>query len=498
MGTFDPLISIAGPIGLPEETILPDPTCEPCSPGEYGTSVYHSRFASTGCDKCEDGYTTYGSGIIQCRRVGDPCPTGFFETPAGDCVRCKVDEFLNRDTFLCERCPVGQGSAGGLVTKCNPCRDVINANIDGSSCWCYFVDQEGEYITPIPADENGDCIPGTYRSSDEICIICNAGTFSDTLNAAACQSCGENSVAPNQSSSRCIVCPDGTMADNEDISCKVPQTWCPKAALRTTYKFDSRSDLEDYCHREGCPLVQGDLSYEQGLMCSASCDRYSTDTAIVNPGDKECNKYRGVLRRVMMGNRQSECGCRGLLAIEVGIVNGTCVKCQPGSYGSNQGRYLHPGVDNVCKKCPAGTYHTPLTGTGIMSCIDGRDPCVLMDNICRTCPPGEYTDTDGATECKKCPPGTFTYGVGNTKCLSLSSTSEPVVFDTPLANVGALEGSEEPEASVSPEESSELFVDLSDPFVWVDGDNLYSKEELQVKMSEEMSNRLFVDMCDLR
>ena len=37
-------------------------------------------------------------------------------------------------------------------------------------------------------------------------------------------------------------------------------------------------------------------------------------------------------------------------------------------------------------------------------------------------------------------------------------------------------------------------VDLSDPFVWVDGDNLYSKKEVQVMMSEEMGSRLVVSI----
>lgn len=135
-----------------------------------------------------------------------------------------MDEYFDRDTQRCERCPAGHGSAGGLVTICYPCRDVINANNSDSSCWNDVSSQRKYYLPAVPADENGDCAPGTHRNIDGICIFYRAGTFSNSFNAAECQSCEENSVAADLGSSECIACPHGTMADKEDNICKVAQT----------------------------------------------------------------------------------------------------------------------------------------------------------------------------------------------------------------------------------------------------------------------------------
>ncbi|KAI0561683.1 Growth factor receptor cysteine-rich [Gracilaria domingensis] len=107
------------------------------------------------------------------------------------------------------------------------------------------------------------------------------------------------------------------------------------------------------------------------------------------PGD-EVHDYEG------------DCGCRGPLAQNVGMTNETCsTRARRVAAGRSA---VHPGGENECVKCPAGTFRAVATMERLRSSACYRCPATKP---CEKCAPGFVPRRGGAASCEKCPAGSF-------------------------------------------------------------------------------------------
>lgn len=397
---------ISCPLGFKFEQLSGVAKCVPCQPGEYA-KVGQSFFGihtPEGCQQCPENTTTYGLAARFCRRLNGPCPKGYLQTPAGDCVRCNTDERYDVKLQHCVPCPPNQGSVGGLPLKCAPCTDVVKARIATSKC-ALGVSMR---VRLKFADENRKCSPG-YRIKDtrlgRFCEACKEGTFSAQPNSRVCRPCPRGTIAAEFGSEKCEKCPTGTIPHRYRDRCFNPITGCRPGEYLNV-------DAAGYtlCVREGCSI-----SEEAGLICPPCTGSYQDTYSFAGCGPCPGKQVR---------NLDFTCGCSGPFAQNRGIIDGSCSECPAGSYG----KWIGTGNENTCVQCPAGTYRDAKTVEELMA------TCPRCGNAtpCLKCPAGFITRHDGATRCEKCPQGTFTYGIGDTECLRFGAPSAPVRFNDAL------------------------------------------------------------------
>lgn len=416
--------------------------CLACNAKEYQVTLGDNRFSFQECRSCPEGTNTYSVGRTFCRRENSPCPKGYIQTSSGDCERCPVDFFYDTTVERCRICPQGQGSVGGLPSACSSCADVLLAGMSDSQCRFEFYDATSP-------DRGGNCSKGTRRSEKDnrICIQCSKGTFSNQTNADSCAPCPLDSIQSNSASSDCIPCPEGTVANNERTQCVTPETHCLPDRKLVTSKF-----APDRCVYNKCPNqipYSGDSSGSCGPCFYASflnpkkvcqsCPLNSTSDGRV------CTQCPAPLVRFGFGDR---CVCGGPYGINIGIINGSCKTCPPGSHGGGLVSGPHGTTGNACIKCKAGTFRADVTRSDMECAFVGRCGGILQP--CKPCPLNS-TSEEGAMKCKPCPTGTFTYGIGDESCLKVGASSEPIELDEPVRQSLGAEPSSEPSAEPSAE-----------------------------------------------
>lgn len=410
-------------------TPTPDPSC---SPGFRLNDDPYAGSYTPRCIRCKNGTTTKVATTDICRRIGAPCPPTHIENSVGDCVRCRTDTFYDVSTGTCRACPPGQGSAPGLPLNCVPCTEIRKSKLFESRC--YFA--KGATRTSA----NGECLPGSYVAvAGEYCRRCTPGSYSNAsstekvFNAAfgrsGCPPCPPGTVQPNYGGTNCTACGAGTIPNENSMKCVIAESGC-----RAGFSLKDISENFADCFSDSCDGAVPDVSAFRGRLCGVcgtgqfykrkgTCGICKADEL----GDgKRCAKCAEGLVRY-----NDVCSCRGPIAENYGTVNGRCQMCPTGWYGMGvTNDYNEVAGDNVCRKCPAGTFRVVASEESLVGCT--TSPRCPPPKPCRNCAAGWFSDAEGATECKPCAAGTFTYGIGETECQRIDATSRPVAFTEAL------------------------------------------------------------------
>ncbi|KAI0558829.1 Tyrosine-protein kinase ephrin type A/B receptor-like protein [Gracilaria domingensis] len=388
------------PLGTESEADFASQRCIPCEAGQYGR-FYRGYISYPKCFDCPENTESYTPGRRFCRKVNGPCPRGYIETSTGDCERCEVDERYDIATEHCVPCPSHEGSVGGLPLTCAPCADVIRAKVEKSHCVPW------DELPRIPVVSQ-TCAPGTHIHDTQFarfCVPCRPGFYSSETNSAECLPCPSGKVSTDSGATQCESCPEGMVPDAYPDKCVNRETNC---AIDEQLAIDHGD--HPFCVSKECSVSE-DGSYACPPCVPGSSGLYEF---------RECEPCPGSQVR----DYDYSCGCRGPLAQNIGMMDGTCSECPAGSYGKSVAE-----GENECVQCPAGTYRVVATYERMLSSVCPR---CTEHTPCEKCPAGFVTRNDGAMECEKCPPGTFTYGIGDTECLSFGAPSASAPFNHPL------------------------------------------------------------------
>lgn len=196
--------------------------CFPCPSGTLFS-------ADKGCTPCPMGLHSFGRGASACRmKWTDACPSGSFKSSRGVCQTCRPGYRYNAANRVCERCPPGSVSGGGLQQSCTACAAPEVA----------------------PANGVGPCACGRNyfreRSGMKRCVMCEDGTKKDkeVHNDGSCEPDCE--VMPEQRGCKngcpngfgrdirsgggpCEKCGMGLKSPEGERYCRHPRTGCPVA-----------------------------------------------------------------------------------------------------------------------------------------------------------------------------------------------------------------------------------------------------------------------------
>lgn len=377
--------------------------CTLCPAGTFKSQPFDAQ-----CKPCPAG-TKSERGAIICNRIGAGCPASHFRDARGNCASCDKGFFRNRKTNLCEMCPFGSVSSGGLQTSCTRCRGLSEPNFDRSSCVCGI----GLYLS-----RNGHCskcLPGTGSEDPsglgEMCDQCFLERAAPVA-GSVCKDCPAGTIA-NRDHTQCVTCPPGLVARDPDNwlpgefsfenSCVSPRTNCPPGFLRRVRS----GGVLWYCEVESCPpktfkYYAGCLScprgsVQRGKVPFSGCRKCRFNEVSDGGDSQECRKCPdGFVRSNSDG---AQCVCEGTNAAGRRFINGKCRLCPPGTFNSGA-----PGIA-TCTECPLGTF-APKWGS----------------KACTRCPANTFSPIIGSSNCIPCPEGRTTSGRGEPKCLPISQT----------------------------------------------------------------------------
>jgi hypothetical protein len=86
-----------------------------------------------------------------------------------------------------------------------------------------------------------------------------------------------------------------------------------------------------------------------------------------------------------------------------------CVKCPAGTYASGEG-------NSTCEPCGEGTYAEGEGNTSCAQCSAGTYALGTGNEECEPCEAGTYASGEGNTSCAQCSAGTYAEGEGKTTC----------------------------------------------------------------------------------
>ena len=373
-------------------------SCKPCPKGTRPNGFRRSK-----CVPCPDGATTMTPGAPYCRRIGLPCPAGFFETKSGDCDTCPEGYRYNSEENSCEKCAVGSVSRGRLQAKCRKCPAGQQPDYFRRECIC----QEGEQFADDGKCEK--CPKGTFINNQYIgfdgCVKCEVGFFADERGSLNCKPCPRGTAASEEGSTRCEICgpdlmPNVPRSDPEEEAnaCVARTTGCPLGWVRKDIGATTGPIFG--CKRISCrvgtpvedigktcvPCERGEALNEKGTNCRRCAKDEVSDGGIIT----ECKKCpNGLLRDFEDG---SKCTC---LRYGYGIQNGVCKPCPKGSYSLED--------TGVCRKCEPGRFTDRA-----------------RQSSCTKCKRNTISKMSGATKCRECPEGTVSNRIrGGTECIRL-------------------------------------------------------------------------------
>lgn len=295
------------------------------------------------------------------------------------------------------------------------------------------------------AEFQTSCHKGSYLSNGK-CILCDAGTFSNTNNANQCTQCsfgeynnvnGSNSClkCPRgtynslQSQTSCFSCPAGTYNENvgsislnDCIKCSPGSSSSVIRANTSSTCLQCRpgffSPLETNGNATSCyPCSFGTYSSSFGTNSSSFC-LDCPKGFYADSGSSSCTKCPSGTSTLNTRSRfLSDC-----IPCPLGSwLDGTvCVSCELGFFSSLQ----NSTKITDCKICPKGSYTLSKGSSSCLKCSKGSFSNVLgamNSSVCQQCIPGSFSDTDGVESCTPCKNGTYTSSYGSTTCFSCKS-----------------------------------------------------------------------------
>ncbi|ELU08713.1 hypothetical protein CAPTEDRAFT_227406 [Capitella teleta] len=417
-------------------------SCKPCSAsgvtqttGSTSASQCHERCAigsffnvtSNTCELCDFGFYQDQEGFFFCIACGPLDTTASQGTL--NASGCSREDFLiysslaQPKTFSTADCAPGQelNQANG----CDICPigtyRTIDVNYQCELCPDGFITPYNESVSVADCTIR-ECFAGTYReASNNTCIPCPIGTFSEMDRAEECTSCFENQTTLSDMSDNrtacldfcesgyqisgtgCVVCEKGSYR-NADTDLFGSCSPCPDGFTTPSNTSADAADCTDrYCFSgtylsdanrcEPCPIG---LYQEQEDQ--KSCIQCPVGTSTVREGT---DKAKDCLPE-----------CDSGFGYDQG--NMSCIECAIGFYKDNS-------IDRfgVCLECPenattAETASTSSANCSIPKCYAGSSLDVVA-NTCVTCAIGFYQPEDQQTECIQCPSAIATENTGSTR-----------------------------------------------------------------------------------
>lgn len=382
--------------------------CIPCPP-----STFRNEYYDTKCKQCGRKQNSFVTGARYCVNDNVPCPRNFFKSSTGACLTCSVYERYDKKKKRCLACQANSLSKGGIASKCQSC---------------------GPGMRTLPFDKFKRCLcmkgwGFKVGSGGKTCIKCPPGT-ANSAPSSYCKKCSEDEFAPRSGMGKCMECPKGfNQRRRGQKKCKRPPP-CPKGLVRHSENgcVDPRTNCPPdhrraptpdtyppFCGaktKAACPadtvvelIPDAGFGYIPGLVCERCSPgrRYDAVKLKCIPCKKNETSEGGATRscqgcpRGFRGFR-GECVCE----LRLQIVNGTCVRCAPGTFGLDS--------FDGCMPCPVGTF---------------SDRAKL--EMCEKCGKGSLTDKAGQSSCRKCAPGLFSSGLGYTGCVRPVASNEKKV-----------------------------------------------------------------------
>lgn len=325
--------------------VLEADECVPCLPGSYADAQIQQ------CIECIAGSYT--------------------AVPAQDvCVACPVNSHTHSHPYVGCDCNTGYkcrdefGTSICLYGECEACSAGTYNALNASSSACS--DCQANSISTAAATHEADCqcIHGYRQDGASVCVSCNAGTYSDTLDALSCSPC------------------DGLLFSNEEaqVTCK-------------TCASNSVSDADG-----------------TGCVCEPGYANVSIDASGAT-GCRECEagKYKDVV-----GN--SEClACRQNSESDTATVTRNGCACV-------EGYFL---LDDECTACGLGSYKPHVSNDACRSCPPSYTTAAQqsVSSASCVCAPTLFKDTETTSTCENCPQNTVKPEYSNSTCTACRPNS---------------------------------------------------------------------------
>lgn len=330
------------------------------------------------CLSCRAGTYSNVSAATKC----EACPPGTYsQAKASFCVKCGPGTGLGSWKNGCFPCDAGYYNDGSLK-YCQVCPSGTSANKGKGATKCVSCPKgtyrDMRYVTAISYWKCPRCRRNTYSNVEGAtqCQLCPLGTVSDK-GATECKPCPAGTYRSRILRTNCIACDAETTSEPGSAGCKHTSKGC---------SFDTFEDSSGAC--KAC------LPGERFDTATKTCIRCADDEASRGGAVTECTKCTGNTSPVssIYMTERSLCICK-LGYYETS--DGTCIPCEPGSYGTEQPRetihsflYRHPTTrSRDCFYCNPGFSDKP----GSLSC--------------KVCPSNTISDPDSPSFCERCPKG---------------------------------------------------------------------------------------------
>lgn len=135
-----------------------------------------------------------------------------FGDPAKNCRKGQFVDVFSKKIRFCRDCPENEVSSGGSNKKCRKCPNgKFRSTSDGTKCTCVGRLARGRGLTK--KGFCGQCKPGFFSgTTDRICRLCAAGSFSSTQGSFSCTLCPLSTFSDKKGSTACKRCPSGTFS----------------------------------------------------------------------------------------------------------------------------------------------------------------------------------------------------------------------------------------------------------------------------------------------
>lgn len=445
-------------------------------------STLPANAGATACTTCPAGQQNADAATGACT----DCQAGQYQPSAGQaaCINCPLGSLTGTDVdaigeagaeqtdayegagqpggVRCDVCAAGTATdtPAASASACDACQP--GSASDPADAACYFATDETRlsecaaltsqaecaanahcrYI--IPGSQCRACMSGQYQDQPQqaACILCNPGSYTDTL--------------LNGGASACIACSPGQFTTDSTTPCAVCDPGSQVQTLGVPTADNAGGDSCDSCEA-------GTYSTASTIPCAdCAAGTYSTGGATTCI-DCEIGRYQP---NAGIGDCL-ECGDGSQTDVLTGAAT-SCTSCAPGQYSTHtvdgsgtvtesmacddcgQGS-VSTGGAAACTLCLPGLYMPSVGQTLCEVCIAGS---VTIDSSgahtaapgavdCIECAVGEYS-TDAITDCAVCIPGHVTYqqgvfhvSTGSDDCVACTAGRFSVDATTDCTDCGA-------------------------------------------------------------
>ena len=425
-------------------------SCNFCAEGRY-----LDLLAGTVCLDCPvNTWSMHGQDHIR----NCSCIRGY-EGPDGlaECVKCGPGKYKDSfGTFKCFQCPSGTYSeqTGNYdLSLCLACPQLMSS-MEGSltimSCIC----EEG--YTGENGDECSACVPGKYkaRKGSSRCVLCPLGTYNDVSAAASdntCLSCvaGKYSDTMGATSDACIECVSGKHSEILGSTTEFNCALCLAGKYSDMIGGNSSSTCRlcsrgKYSDNDGAPDCVACLQGKYGSSEGAKSPDLCIDCPVGKYGDQHAASSVAFCSSCPAGKFSAETGVTLESVCKIcgsnfysKIASTACSLCPVNSASSPQTPSAanctcfdgfvqnSPGDNcfNPSSACPAGIYQMGQTEDNFNQCVScpsgksSNKEGAKTDEICQACELGKCSAAVGASTCNECPAGASGPTEEMTECL---------------------------------------------------------------------------------